>query len=147
MKWFYSLYPIINYLSLNGIVQHHFWRTYSSQGVPRNPVGKIRKFQGVTSTPWNGNSSWGGGSTAKVPSVGEVWIFPGTTQCRLIAADDWRQSVSALSKQAYQIDWVPKTTTHGNAVKRKMLKKVSATLWWYFFYYLRLLLVLYLLRQ
>ena len=53
-------------------MQQHFWRKYSSQAIPRNPVGKLQKFQGVTSTPWNGNSRRGGRSTAKVPSVGEV---------------------------------------------------------------------------
>ena len=53
-------------------MQQHFWRKYSSQAIPRNPVGKLQKFQGVTSTPWNGNSRRGGRSTAKVSSVGEV---------------------------------------------------------------------------
>ena len=79
---FHSLYPIINYLSHDCRVQQHFWRKYSSQAIPRNPVGKLQKFQGVTSTPWNGNSRRGGRSTAKVPSVGEVCNICSFKNCK-----------------------------------------------------------------
>ena len=45
-KDFFSLYRGNNYLSHKSIMQMHFFRKHSFQGVP-NRVGKLRKFHGV----------------------------------------------------------------------------------------------------
>ena len=82
-KDFFSLYRGNNYLSHKSIMQMHFFRKHSFQGVP-NRVGKLRKFHGVggeggmTSTLKNGNSRGMGGLKQKCPPRG-VWIFFGTT--------------------------------------------------------------------
>ena len=51
-------------------------------------VEKSWKFQGVggvTRSPLEWKIQWGGGgSNWKKPSVGEVWIFSGTTHCTSI---------------------------------------------------------------
>jgi len=66
-------------------VQQHFWHKYSFQGVPNQvrSLEKLRKFLGVgamTSTPLERKSQGYGEYKVKVPSVGEIWIFSGTTQ-------------------------------------------------------------------
>ena len=56
-------------------------------------VEKSRKFQGVggvTCGPLEWKIQCGGASNWKKPSVGEVWIFSGTTHCKISSFDPYR---------------------------------------------------------